>query len=241
MKRMIAIALICLFGFALGCGGSSAEAPAPETADEAAMGAEEPAPAATATEPGTTEEPGPAATAAEPGKTEEPGPAATATEPGTTEEPEPSSGTEQGQQAGEDEIITTADIARMLEYEQFRKIVELGLAKNVAVLQSALDEAPEEVRATLQHAIDVSNQLKKETEEPSKTYRQDGRPVSNGVKNKAKDTGMNTEQNIEQNAEQNTGQNTEQNAEQNTADSSGQSAVSDNVTENHGKQNNNVP
>lgn len=56
MKRLIAIALMSLFGFAFGCGGAQ-EAPAtPETADEAAV-TEEAAPAEEgAAEEGAAEE-----------------------------------------------------------------------------------------------------------------------------------------------------------------------------------------
>lgn len=227
----------------------------------------EPEPSTTATEPGTTEEPEPSATTTEPPATEEPEPSATTTEPSSTEEPEPSAatepvtteepeapaGTELVQQEENENIKTAAELARILEYEQFRKLLEMGLAKNVAVLQNALDQAPVEARSTLQHAIEVSNQLKKETGEPSKIYNRGYHPASTGMRNKVLNSEQNPEQNAEQNVElnseqnteqntgQNTGENLEQNAEQNTAGSSGNNTVSDNRTDSHWKWNNQKP
>jgi hypothetical protein len=225
--------------------------PAPE---EPSVDTTPPADIPRSEQPAEIEEPEPSAAATEPAGAEEPEPSAAATEPAGAEEPEPSSGAEQVQQTESEGIESAAELARILEYEQFRNILEMGLAKNVAVLQNALDRAPVEARSTLQHAIEVSNQLKKETEEPSKIYYRGNRPVSTGVKNKAKNTELNTEQNVEQNTEQNTEQNAEQNVEQsteqnteqntelnteqNTGENSEQNTDQDNNTANHWKPKN---
>jgi hypothetical protein len=101
------------------------------------------------------------------------------------------------------------------------------------------------ISSTLQHAIEVSNQFKKETEEPSRIYNRSYYPSSGGMKNKVQNTVQDKEQNVEQNTGQNTvqniGQNTGENMEQSNENSTGPATVSDNSTGSRWKWNKQKP
>jgi hypothetical protein len=155
-------------------------------------------------------------------------------------------GTGQEQPAGEQTIQTASELAKILEFEQLKKTLDVSLAKNVVVLENALDETPDELKPALQHAIDLSNKLKTETrsgpafnvnDNPTQNTlkKKKNNSIRNIEKNTEQNTEQDTEQNTEQNAEQNTEKNTEQNSEQNMEQDSGQNSEQD--TEQNGKQN----
>ena len=179
-------------------------------------------------EPEPAPEPEQAAAEPEPEPAPEPEQAAAEPEP----EPEPV----QEQTAGGQTVQTAAELAKILEFEQLRKTLDVSLTKNVAVLENALGETPDELKPALQHAIDLSNKLKTETRSKPAFNLTNG-PSSGTLKKKnhTQNPGQNTEQNSEQNKEQNSEQNLEQNSEQNVEQNTGQNSEQD--TEQSGQQN----